>query len=138
MATVYKSKIDVWIALIILFVVVFSLISALQQLSAYSPYAKWNALIIAAAGMGIPLWLLLATRYIITEDQLLVRSGPFRWRIPISEISGITSTYSPFSSPALSIRRLRIEYGDHKSVLISPRDRDNFIRQIESLQIGAV
>ena len=88
--------------------------------------------------MGIPLWLLLATRYIITEDQLLVRSGPFRWRIPISEISGITSTYSPFSSPALSIRRLRIEYGDHKSVLISPRDRDNFIRQIESLQIGAV
>ena len=138
MATVYKSKVDIWIAVIILFVVAFSLISALRELSVYSPYAKWNALIIAAAGMGLPLWLLLTTRYIVTETQLVVHSGPFRWRIPISEISAMTPTYSPFSAPALSIKRLRIDYGNNKSVVISPRDRDAFIRQINSLQIVAV
>ena len=138
MATVYKSKIDIWLALILALVVVVSLVSALQALSAYSPDAKWNALIIAVAGMGIPLWLLFTTRYIITDNQLIVRSGPFRWRIPVSEISGMTPTYNPLASPALSIRRLRIDYGQNKSVLISPRDRDGFIRQIESLQIGAV
>ena len=115
-----------------------SLVSALQALSGYSPDAKWNALIIAAAGMGIPLWLLFTTRYIITDTQLIVRSGPLRWRIPVSEISAMTPTYNPLASPALSIRRLRIDYGQNNSVLISPRDRDGFIRQIESLQIGAV
>ena len=73
-------------------------------------------------------------RYTIDGNRLIVRSGPLRWRIPISEITAITETRDPISSPALSINRLRIEYGNKKSVLISPRDKDAFLRQIEAIR----
>ena len=138
MATVYKSKIDSWIGLILAVVVLVSLVAALKALSSYSPDATWHALLIGVPGIGIPLLALLTTRYTITANELIVRSGPIRWRIAVSDISAITPTHDPIASPALSLNRLRIEYGHKKSVLISPRDRDGFLRQIEGIQRGAV
>ncbi|RDW18030.1 hypothetical protein CWR45_10245 [Oceanobacillus chungangensis] len=37
-------------------------------------------------------------------------------------------TKNPLSSPALSLKRLEIVYGQYNSVLISPFDREEFIR----------
>ena len=36
------------------------------------------------------------------------------------------------SSPALSLDRLRIDYG-HKSILVSPADRNNFVAMLRSV-----
>ena len=134
MATVYRSKIDWWIAVILTLAFVVSLFAGLNALGAYTPNATWNALLIGAPGMLIPTIAVLATRYTIDGNLLVVRSGPLRWRIPVSEISAITPTYDPIASPALSLNRLRIDYGNKKSVLISPRDRDGFLCQIEAIR----
>src|SRR5581483_3428103 len=67
-------------------------------------------------------WILASTRYIGSEGTLHVRSGPFAWRIPVSSITRITPTRSPISSPALSLRRLRVEYDAGKHILVSPVD----------------
>ena len=138
MSTVYKSKVDWWIALILIIAVVASLFAGLYAglyaLGAYTPNAAWNALLIGGPGVVIPLLAVFTLRYTIDGNQLIVRSGPLKWRIPISEISAITPTHDPIASPAMSLARLRIEYGNKKSVLISPRDKEGFLRQIKAIQ----
>lgn len=83
-------------------------------------------------GAGLPVWLMLSTTYTIGESSLLVRSGPFKWQVPIAGITGITPTSNPLSSPALSLDRLRIDYGRGKSLMISPKNKEQFIRDLEA------
>ena len=37
-------------------------------------------------GAGLPLWILLGTRYEHSSGRLLVCCGPFRWTVPLKEI----------------------------------------------------
>lgn len=77
------------------------------------------------------LWCLLATHYTIDANNLTVRSGPMRWVIALSQIESITPTRDARSGPALSLDRLRICYGGGRQVLISPQDKEAFIRDLE-------
>jgi len=52
--------------------------------------------------------------------------------VPIGEITSIPPTQSPLSSPACSLGRLRIEYGRSRSILISPKNREDFLRELEA------
>jgi len=138
MATVYKSKIDWWLGAILVIAMIASIFAGLKALSVDTPNSVWTAALIGGVGFILPLVSLLTTRYTVEEQQLVVRSGIFRWRIPLNEISGITPTSDPIASPALSLDRLRITYGQAKSLLISPRDKDGFLAQIASLRCAAV
>jgi len=94
----------------------------------------WLVVVLAAAiliGAALPAWLLMATHYTLEDTELRVRSGPFRWSVPIREITAITPTRNPLSSPALSLDRLRIDYGRGRSLMISPADKDGFLRELE-------
>lgn len=74
--------------------------------------------------------LLVNTKYTIDGDELLVRSGPMRWRIDIRSITRLERTGDPTSGPALSLDRVRIEYaknGKPKAILVSPADKEGFI-----------
>jgi hypothetical protein len=82
----------------------------------------------------LPLWLLLGTRYQLMAERLLVRCGPFRWRILLAEIRAVTPIRSLLSGPALSLDRLRVDYGRWRSVLISPRDRHAFLADLASFR----
>jgi len=138
MATVYKSKIDWWLGAILAVAMICSLFAGLKALSADTPNSVWTAALIGGVGFFLPLVGILSTRYVIEDQQLVVRTGLFKWRIPINEISSITPTSDPIASPALSLDRLRITYGQAKWLLISPRDKDGFMAQIASLRGGAV
>ena len=67
-------------------------------------------------------WVLFGTYYIVEGGSRTLRSGPFRWRIRMSDIHRAHPSRSPFSSPALSLDRLRIEYGESRHILVSPSD----------------
>lgn len=71
-----------------------------------------------------------STYYLVTATDLRVVSGPFRWTIALSDITGVTPTRNPLSSPALSLDRLKVSYGERKFVLISPEDKAGFIKAI--------
>ncbi len=133
MTTVYKSKIDTWLAMIVVAAMVMSLF-AVAALFAVSPTEWWIVVITASIGVGLPMWLLLDTSYTVASDGLLIKGGPFKWHVPIAEISDITETSNPLASPALSLDRLRIDYGRGKSVMVSPRNKAAFMREIESLR----
>lgn len=130
--TVYASKIDGWLAAVLGAAVVSSLWASRHLLLAGSPAAWLAAPLIACVGAGLPLWVLLDTRYVVDATHLRIRSGPFRWTVPIAGIVRIAPTSNPLSSPALSLDRLRIEYGRGASVMVSPRDRAGFMRAIEA------
>lgn len=75
-------------------------------------------------------WVYLGTYYVVEAGELKVRSGPFHWRILIAEIHRISPTRAPWSSPALSLNRLCIDYGDGKWILLSPERREEFIHSL--------
>jgi hypothetical protein len=75
-------------------------------------------------------WIWFWTGYEISDDELKVRCGPFRQRIPLQEIKEIKKTRSPLSAPACSLDRMEIIYAKSKRVMISPADKENFIKTI--------
>lgn len=129
--TVYRSRIDVWIAVVLALVIGVSLYTCVELFAVGVGGSWWILAITLGAGIVLPLWLLLGTRYTLQPDQLTVRSGPLQWRIPVADISAITPTRSTMSSPALSLDRLRIDYGPGQWVMVSPRDKQRFIKDVE-------
>ena len=125
----FRSKIDLWLFLVL---AAAAAVPLLQTLAALRNGENWlHHLIIFGLLGGFISWLLLSTKYTVNRDTLLVQSGPFRWRISRHEITGIVPSKSILSSPALSLDRLRIDYADGRhSILISPRDKDGFLKAI--------
>lgn len=76
-------------------------------------------------------------RYTVFEyDKVLVISAFFglsRQRIDITQIRRISKSRSLLSSPAASLKRLRIEYGKYDDVLISPRGQEEFLEDLKKI-----
>ncbi|MGX5913241.1 PH domain-containing protein [Aliidiomarina sp. Khilg15.8] len=125
---VYRSKIDTWLLVAIIFVVASSLYACIEILRTETNML--SLLVIGGLGVILPVWLLAGTGYVLHSEQLVVHAGPFRWRVPLKDITSITPTRNPLASPALSLDRLRIEYGHGKWVMISPRDKEQLMRDI--------
>jgi len=133
--SMHRSKIDTWLIVTLGLSAIVSLAAAGLIIYVESSPMTWAvAAFTAGVGAGLPVWLFASTYYKIGPDYLLVRCGPFRFNIPLAEISGITPSNSLLSSPALSLDRLRIEYGQGKSLMVSPRDKEQFVRDIQAAQ----
>lgn len=136
MVTVYRSKIDAWLLAVLALAMAVSLVVTFMTFSAGSPVAWLVAAVTVGIGVGLPLWLLLSTRYTLEPRRLVVQSGPFKWHIAVADITSITPSSNPLSSPALSLDRLRIDYGRSSSLMISPHNKDQFVRDIEAARRG--
>ena len=128
---VFRSKIDTWLAIVLVGGAVACMGSAVAVLASRSAMDALIVVPIIAVGAALPLWLLFATDYTLDAVDLRVRCGPFKWRIPLRDIRAVTATHNPLSSPALSLDRLRIDYGPLKSVMISPADKERFLAELE-------
>lgn len=82
-------------------------------------------------GAGIPLWIMVSTKYIVENGNLKIISGPFSWIIPITSIKSVQESQSSAFSPALSSDRLEIEYGEDKVMMISPADKIKFMQKLD-------
>ena len=131
----YRSKVDTWLGIILGGVPLASLFAAWQLVHAPVPGRWLLAIPILLLGVCLPLSLLLFTTYRIKDALLKIRSGFFTWDIPIHTISKVEATNDPVSSPALSLDRIRIEYGPAKSVAISPLKKDDFLRDLHHLGV---
>lgn len=128
----YRSKVDTWLAGVMVAAAVVVLIAGLFMVLGSVP-AKWFIVPpMVLLGVVLPLWLLVGTDYRIADQHLLIRSGPFRWRIPLREIRSVRPTRDARSSPALSLDRLLIMYGRDKSCLISPTDKERFLNELRA------
>ena len=130
MGTRYKSAIDWWFYAAIAFTAVSLCIAFAQVLAADSTIGLAVITGTAVFAIGLPVWMLASTYYQVEENELKIRCGPFVWRVDRSSIHSIEPTRSPLSSPALSLNRLEIRYGDQRSIMVSPASRTKFIEDL--------
>jgi hypothetical protein len=126
----FKSAVDLWLLVIVALVVIISLGVSVRLVLQRSPAGYLRVIGMLAIGIGLPLWFFYSTQYLVEDEILKIQSGPFKWTIPITSISQVVETTNPRSSPALSLRRLEITYGESKTVMVSPKDHDGFLEAI--------
>ena len=120
---IFKSKIDWWFGLILVYTIFLSITALLE--------GEWIGLLGLTGVVGFILILSKTTQYIINENQLVVKST---WivneRIDISKITKVEKSNSILSSPALSLDRLLVRYNKYDEVLISPKEKIEFINEL--------
>lgn len=134
-AVVFKSRIDTWLLIVLMCAVVACLYAAAEivpRVDDIGIIVGGVIIGVLAIGAGLPLWIVLTTRYRLGDDALDIRCGPFAWVVPIRDITEIEPSRSWLSSPALSLDRLRIGYGSGREILISPEPRAQFLRSLEA------
>jgi hypothetical protein len=134
---VFRSRIDGWIGLLLLAAGAVIAGASVRLMLAPVGGLRWLAPLLFLAGGGLPLWILATTRYAIGQGRLLVLSGPLRWSIPFAEIRAVRRSRAAWSAPALSLDRLRIEYGAGRSCLVSPADRAGFLAALRDAGVPA-
>lgn len=134
---VYRSKVDWWLAALLLFAMAQCAWISVRAVMHGSPYAWLLLLLAGGIVVAMPLWLFLTTTYTIDGTVLYVRSGPVTWRVPLASINTITPTQTLWASPAWSLDRLRIDYGRGHSIVISPRNKEQFLREIDEARRNA-
>lgn len=132
MKKVFKSKVAKWylwfcIGMTIAFIV-----------SIYLCYKSTWVLLIDVVLMGICLFMiydmLLHTDYTLDRGRLHIRCGVlFRMDLPVSGITEITRKSTLLSSPALSAKRIGLRYGKRNWVYVSPKDLEEFISTLSSI-----
>ncbi len=128
----YRSKVDWWIALVLCVLPVVSvavpIALVLDGKSSELPLGIGSILFVGAIYFG----LVFPMRYGVDDTYLLVRFGVCCQRIPLADIMEVHPTHNPLSSPALSLDRLHVQYGQSffKAVMISPADRNRFLDEL--------
>ena len=89
----------------------------------------WLGIIIVPF-VGYFIYLMFTTYYTIKEEELHIKCGFYRLYIPIADIKKIQKTHSIINAPALSFNRIEIIYSHSKSVLISPKNKKEFIQTL--------
>ncbi len=131
----FESKRDPWITAVALLspIVVLAFIGYQWYVTRHDlrgPLA--GATIVILATLLFFWWMFRTTYYLIDGDTLVIRAGFLKWRIPIREITAVTPTHNPLSSPALSLDRLQIDYGS-RFILVSPERKEQFIDALRAV-----
>jgi len=127
----FKSKVDRWIILVLIAAIVSIICSiGLIALEGGDPLATTVTIIVLLLAIALIVSIMIGTHYTVERDTLKVNSGPFRFKIPLDQIEFVKASRSPLSSPAMSMDRLLIRYGKRRRILVSPDDKDGFLRAI--------
>ncbi len=105
-------------------------VMSIAAMQARDPRAAVGLVVTALLIVALIGSLLIGTHYTVDGNMLRVVSGPFRWKVPIDQIRSVQATRNPLSSPALSLDRLRIEYGKRRRIMVSPADKAGFLKAI--------
>lgn len=128
MKRVFGTKVDAWIAAVIVLGTVIPLVMLVVI------GFQTHQIGIIPAGFFAPILIglfAIPIKYELQSDLLLIQSGIIKYRVRYSDIELIEPTRNPLSSPAMSLDRLKIVYGKRKMIMISPNDRAAFLSEIK-------
>jgi hypothetical protein len=126
MKTVYPTKVSITLILIISIIMGCILISLAVS-------SKWIPFFIDLLLYVSLVYLMVSIKYEINESQLIIHQAMGKMVIDINTIKSIEPTHTILSAPASSLDRLRISYNKYDDVVISPRRKEEFIRQLQSI-----
>jgi hypothetical protein len=129
MSAVFRSKVDGkfgWLALLLPAVALVAFFTS----PGGSPL-RWLPVGLVLLAALIVCWMLVSTYYELEAGELLAHSGPFTWRIPLTEVTAVREWSSVRSGPALSMDRLEVVYGGGRVLMISPADKAQFLAAVQ-------
>ena len=131
---VFRSKKDWWLLAFVICMsgLLLQLLLTMQAKGTMQQYPLHTAVyVLTIIILWWPLW---STRYVVDNGVLTIKSLWLSWKIPLSEIQSIQPTDHSIIAPALSLKRLRIDYTDggvQKFILVSPKDQTAFIQVLQ-------
>lgn len=134
----YKPKKDILYGLMLLPISLFCLLFGLIfpiYFEADVVSVIVNSIILIPIGV-FGLWCWFGTSYLINENQLVIKQGPFRKAININEIEFIEKNSHPLlASAALTFDSYVIQYKPYKTVIVAPEEIENFVEVLQ-IRIG--
>ncbi|MDD3914856.1 MAG: PH domain-containing protein [Bacteroidales bacterium] len=135
MKKVYRSRISVLLVGFILAVLIPAVVPMVK-------HSITSGLVTIGGVFVFILLLLSGIRYIICNNKIYIKVWMFSCgSIEISNISSVKRSYNPLSSPAASLKRLRIYLiggSVFSYILISPVREQEFIQELKSLNPNIV
>ena len=131
---VFRSKKDWWLLAFVICMsgLLLQLLLTMQAKGTMQQYPLQTAVyVLTIIILWWPLW---STRYVMDNGVLTIKSLWLSWKIPLSEIQSIQPTDHSIIAPALSLKRLRIDYTDagvQKFILVSPKAQTAFIQALQ-------
>lgn len=131
----FRSKKDWWIVAFIVCMsgLLLQLLLVMQAKGTLQQYPLHSAVYMLT--IVVLWWPLLNTRYSVENGILTIRSVWLKWQIPLSSIQKIQPTDLSSIAPALSLKRLKIDYeenGMKRFILVSPKDQAAFIQALQT------
>lgn len=124
---IYKSKIGM--ELVIPLTIILGGTTVLMALE-----NAWPGLVINFTVIVFLWYTFTNTYYSINDGHLTVKCGFFvNETINIDSIKSLRETRNPLSSAAVSLDRLEVAYNKYDIVLISPKEKFEFIRHIQTI-----
>ena len=131
MKIVYPTKVSITLILIISLIMGCILISLAVS-------SKWIPFFINLLLYVSVVYLMVSIKYEINESQLIIHQAMGKMVIDINTVKSIEPTHTILSAPASSLDRLRISYNKYDDVVISPRRKEEFIRQLQTINPNIV
>ena len=123
----FKSKLGLEFIIPIFGILLFALFNVITA-------KVWIGIVIISIVLIFILYLVLTTEYIISGENLNVRSGfLINENININSIKKLSETNNIMSSPAVSIDRIEILYNKSDVILVSPKDKVEFIESLTEM-----
>ena len=116
---IYKSKIDWWLIVLLLCVFGYPIVDGIMM----KEYTLSITFLVILLLVGL---LFYSIQYKIEGENLII----WKNKIDIKTITRVYKTRNPLSSPALSLDRIAIVYNKFDEILISPKDREDFIKEL--------
>ncbi|GAB4002359.1 PH domain-containing protein [Spirosoma daeguense] len=99
-------------------------------------YGKnWPGIVIVSLSILFVSHLIMTTNYRIQGNRLTIKSGfLFNKTVDIITIKKVVATQNIISAPATSLDRLEVIYNRFDSVIISPKDKDDFVKELLAIK----
>jgi hypothetical protein len=120
----YRSKIG--LELIVPISIIFGAIVMIMIIN-----KAWLGILIILPIIAFVVHMLMTTYYVVEGGTLTIKCGfLYNLKVDIGTIKKIKETNNALSSPAASLDRLEVSYGKFDDVMISPKDKAEFINHL--------
>jgi hypothetical protein len=130
---VFRSKVDGWLIWIVRVPMIAAVVFVGIQAIRTQERMIFIVLALVILVYAIVEWIFGSTYYMVDQDFLRIRSGPFRSRVLISDITSISRSNDVIAAPALSLDRLQIRDGSGRTILVSPTEDELFVEALRSV-----
>ena len=121
----YYSKISKGLFLLIFLLLIILFILFINEKNG------WIGIVIILPIIVYIIDIFLNTFYIIENNELKVKCGFFyNKKIKIETIKKISKTNNIVNAPALSLKRIEVQFEKNKSIILSPKHEDDIIKNI--------